>query len=209
MSAFNPENRYQDLDFKSLRSKCQDCRDCKLHSTRNNVVFGSGNPDSILLAIGEGPGEQEDLQGNPFVGRSGKLLTEIFQSVDLNRETDLFITNIVKCRPPNNRDPQPDEISACSDILSQQIQTLKPRIILLIGSPAMKTILGPDHRITKARGQWFKEKVDYMDDLVYIMPIFHPSYLLRNASKEIGKPKWQTWQDMIEVKKAYDYFQTL
>ncbi len=155
------------------------------------------------MAIGEGPGEKEDLEGRPFIGRSGKLLTELFDSAGLNRDTDLFISNIVKCRPPNNRDPKPTEISACSTILKQQIQCIKPKIILLIGSPSMKTMLGPNHKITQVRGQWFTEPVDYMKDMVYIMPILHPSYLLRHASNEVGKPKWQTKQDLLEVKKKY------
>ena len=123
------------------------------------------------MAIGEGPGESEDLQGTPFVGRSGKLLTEMFESIDLNRKTDLYITNIVKCRPPNNRNPESDEIEACSMFLSRQLQLIQPQILILIGSPAMKTILGKNFQISKVRGQWFKKTVPYQD---------HPS--LCNAS---------------------------
>ena len=208
MTFFDGENRYNHLSFSQLNCTSLTCTECHLHQTRNNVVFGSGNPKSLLMAIGEGPGEKEDLQGTPFIGRSGKLLTELFKTVGLDREKDVFITNIVKCRPPNNRDPQKDEINACSSILKQQIQCIKPKIILLIGSPSMKTVLGSKHLISKSRGQWFKQAVNYMDELVYIMPIYHPSYLLRSPSKEVGKPKWKTKQDLLEVKRIYDFYKS-
>jgi DNA polymerase len=154
------------------------------------------------MIIGEGPGAQEDEQGLPFVGKAGQLLTKILESVDINRETDVYIANTVKCRPPNNRDPLPAEVNACQDYLIRQIQVIQPRILLLLGAPSLKNVLGPDHKISKVRGQWFKANVEYMDEPLYIMPLFHPAYLLRNQSRNEGSPKWLTWQDMKEVKAA-------
>jgi DNA polymerase len=159
------------------------------------------------MIVGEGPGEQEDRQGYPFVGKAGQLLTKILESANFNRETEIYITNIVKCRPPENRTPLPAEVDACSDYLIRQIQLIKPKILLLLGSPALKTILGPHMTISQSRGQWFQMEVPYMEEKLYVMPLFHPSYLLRNASREKGSPKWLTWQDMQEVRVAYDFYQ--
>tara|TARA_B100000579_G_C22396104_1_gene649591 strand:- start:35 stop:553 length:519 start_codon:yes stop_codon:yes gene_type:complete len=159
------------------------------------------------MIIGEGPGEQEDLQSLPFVGRSGKLLTKILEYVSINRDTDVFIANTVKCRPPNNRTPLKAEIDSCKPYLIRQIKLVKPKILLLLGSPSLKTILEETLTITKTRGKWYKTIVDYMSDPLYIMPLFHPSYLLRNSSQEEGKPKWLTWQDMKEVKSVLRFYE--
>jgi len=160
------------------------------------------------MVIGEGPGEQEDLSGLPFVGKAGQLLTKIFESVGIDREKDAYIANTVKCRPPQNRTPLPTEIEACKPYLIRQIQLVKPRILILLGSPSLKTILEEPLAITQVRGKWFQGKVEYMDEPLYIMPLFHPSYLLRNASRDKGSPKWLTWQDMQEVKAALDFYTT-
>ena len=208
MLEFNKKTDYHSSNFDELRSVCQSCQQCDLAQTRNNVVFGEGASPCNLMFIGEGPGEQEDLQGKPFVGRAGQLLTKILESVDINRHQDTFIANIVKCRPPKNRDPLPDEVMACKDYLIRQIQLVKPRLLVLLGNPSLKSILGKEHSITKVRGKWFRQCVDYMDEDLYIMPMFHPSYLLRNASKEEGAPKWLTWQDMKEVKAALSFYET-
>jgi len=202
MLDFNKKTPYDDQDYDSLFSTCQSCQKCGLHETRTNVVVGSGPTPCSLMIIGEGPGAQEDEQGLPFVGKAGQLLTKILESVGINRETDVYIANTVKCRPPKNRDPLPTEIDACQDYLIRQIQVIQPRILLLLGSPSLKNILGPDHKITQVRGQWFKADVDYMDEPLYIMPLFHPAYLLRNQRRDEGSPKWLTWQDMKEVKAA-------
>jgi len=206
MLDFNKVTTYQDMDYKKLSEVCSSCTACPLSETRNKVVIGSGPVPCDLMVIGEGPGEQEDEQGLPFVGKAGKLLTKILESVQINREKDIYIANIVKCRPPNNRNPLPDEVTACKDYLIRQIQLIKPKIIIVLGSPSLKTVLGDSLSITKARGNWSQAKVDYMDDTLYIMPTFHPSYLLRNASKEVNSPKWLTWQDMKEVKTALEYY---
>ena len=204
MLDFNQKTEFSQNDYSELQAICNDCQRCALAPTRTQVVFGTGPTPCDIMAIGEGPGEQEDKEGVPFIGRAGQLLTKIFESVGLNRDTDIYITNTVKCRPPNNRDPHADEIAQCQHFLMRQIQLVKPKILLLIGNPALKSIMGADRTITKSRGQWFTQPVDYMEQPLYVMPIFHPSFLLRNASKEKGKPKWLTWQDMKEVKSARD-----
>lgn len=197
---------FNSLDFEALTTVCKSCSACELSKTRTNVVVGSGPVPCDLMIIGEGPGEQEDLQGLPFVGRSGQLLTKMLESVGILRDRDVYIANTVKCRPPENRDPKPTEIEACKGYLIRQIQLIQPKILLLLGAPSLKTVLGPTHTISKVRGQWFKLPVAYMDAPLYVMPLFHPSYLLRNASREIGSPKWQTWQDFKEVKAALDFY---
>ncbi|OGH96162.1 MAG: hypothetical protein A2X42_00255 [Candidatus Margulisbacteria bacterium GWF2_38_17] len=175
------------------------CVQCPLHKSRTNLVPGAGPSPSNLMLIGEGPGQQEDIQGVPFVGRAGQLLTSILLSVGIRRE-DIYITNIVKCRPPQNRNPEEKEVLACRTYLVNQLLVLKPKIIILVGSPALKAVLDKTISITKARGQWFFQKVPYMQEELAIMPVFHPSYLLRNASREVGGPKWLTWQDMKAIK---------
>ena len=206
MINFNTKTDYNDLNYDQLVATCTDCIKCSLHETRTNVVVGSGKIPSDIMIIGEGPGEQEDLEAKPFIGRAGKLLTKILDSVGINRDNDIYIANTVKCRPPNNRTPLNSEIEACKPYLIRQIQLVQPKILLLLGSPALKTILEEKTPISKVRGKWYKMDVDYMSDPLYIMPIFHPSYLLRSPSKEKGAPKWLTWCDMKEVKIAFDFY---
>ena len=181
--------------FQILQNECRACVKCSLSKTRNNVVFGRGNPNSKLFVIGEGPGQQEDEQGLAFVGRAGKMLDSAFQSVGIDTNEDCYISNIVKCRPPNNRKPSANEVAECLPWLNEQIELIKPKVIVLAGSTAVKSYLNIDEPISKLRGTWIvREDIKYM-------PIFHPSYLLRNPSKEKGKPKWLTWQDLKKVKK--------
>ncbi|MBO71517.1 MAG: uracil-DNA glycosylase [Actinobacteria bacterium] len=181
--------------LKKLNSECVECTSCNLSKTRKNVVVGKGNESAQVLIIGEGPGEQEDITGLPFVGRAGKMLDTALSSVDIDPLEDCYITNIVKCRPPNNRKPSAAESEACMPWLSEQVNLLKPKIIILAGSTAVQSFLGINEPISKIRGQWIEK-----DNIKY-MPIFHPSYLLRNPSKNKGKPKWLTWQDLKKVKK--------
>ena len=181
--------------LKKLNSECVECTSCNLSETRKNVVVGKGNESAQVVIIGEGPGEQEDITGLPFVGRSWKMLDTALSSVDIDPLEDCYITNIVKCRPPNNRKPSAVESEACMPWLNEQINLLKPKIIILAGSTAVQSFLGIDEPISKIRGQWIEK-----DNIKY-MPIFHPSYLLRNPSKNKGKPKWLTWQDLKKVKK--------
>ena len=181
--------------FQILQKECSICVKCSLSSTRNNVVFGRGNPHSKLFVIGEGPGQQEDEQGLAFVGRAGKMLDSAFQSVGIDTNKDCYISNIVKCRPPNNRKPLANEVKECIPWLNEQIELIKPKVIVLAGSTAVQSYLNIDEPISKLRGEWIVR-----NDIKY-MPIFHPSYLLRNPSKEKGKPKWLTWQDLKKVKK--------
>ena len=181
--------------LKKLNSECVECTSCNLSETRKNVVVGKGNESAQVVIIGEGPGEQEDITGLPFVGRAGKMLDTALSSVDIDPLEDCYITNIVKCRPPNNRKPSAVESEACMPWLNEQINLLKPKIIILAGSTAVQSFLGIDEPISKIRGQWIEK-----DNIKY-MPIFHPSYLLRNPSKNKGKPKWLTWRDLKKVKK--------
>jgi len=181
--------------LKKLNSECVECTSCNLSKTRKNVVVGKGNESAQVVIIGEGPGEQEDITGLPFVGRAGKMLDTALSSVDIDPLEDCYITNIVKCRPPNNRKPSAAESEACMPWLNEQINLLKPKIIILAGSTAVQSFLGINEPISKIRGQWIEK-----DNIKY-MPIFHPSYLLRNPSKNKGKPKWLTWQDLKKVKK--------
>ena len=181
--------------FQILQNECNTCVKCSLSSTRNNVVFGRGNPHSKLFVIGEGPGQQEDEQGLAFVGRAGKMLDSAFLSVGIDTNKDCYISNIVKCRPPSNRKPLVNEVKECIPWLNEQIELIKPKVIVLAGSTAVQSYLNIDEPISKLRGEWI------VRDAIKYMPIFHPSYLLRNPSKEKGKPKWLTWQDLKKVKK--------
>ena len=186
------------LNFQNLEKNCLSCVRCSLSTTRTNVVFGRGNPKAKLFIIGEGPGQQEDEQGVAFVGRAGKMLDSVFSSVGIDTNKDCYISNIVKCRPPNNRKPLANEVSECIPWLTQQIKLIKPKVIVLAGSTAVQSYLNIDEPISKLRGTWIiKENIKFM-------PIFHPSYLLRNPSKEKGKPKWLTWEDLKKVKKEVD-----
>jgi len=181
--------------LKELSKECIECVSCSLSKTRTNVVVGKGNEKAKLVIIGEGPGEQEDESGLPFVGRAGKMLDTALAAVNIDPLEDCYITNIVKCRPPNNRKPTASESDACMPWLNKQIELLSPKIIVLAGSTATESFLGVKEPISKIRGKWIEK-----DNIKY-MPIFHPSYLLRNPSKEKGKPKWLTWQDLKKIKK--------
>ena len=183
------------VKFNLLEKKCISCTKCSLSTGRTNVVFGRGNPKARILIIGEGPGQQEDEQGLAFVGRAGKMLNKSFLSVGIDTNEDCYISNIVKCRPPNNRKPKSIEIENCMPWLDSQIELIKPKVIVLAGSTAVQSYLNINQPISKIRGKWItREGVKYM-------PIFHPSYLLRNSSNEKGKPKWLTIQDLKKVKK--------
>jgi len=202
MGLFDKEANLSKLSYQELENRAQKCAKCTLSKTRTKVVFGHGPVPCDLMLIGEGPGENEDLSGLPFVGRAGQLLTQILSSINIDREKDIYITNIVKCRPPENRAPLSDETEACYPYLEAQVKLVAPKIILLAGAPATKVVMKNDEPMSKIRGQWLK--LSGTD--ISVMPIFHPSYLLRNASKDPGSPKWLTWQDMKEVRGALDFF---
>lgn len=186
-------------ELEKLKQKCLNCTKCSLSKTRTNVVFSDGIPNNKLVLVGEAPGFYEDKTGVPFVGKAGQLLDKIFASVGLSRKKDVYIMNTIKCRPPNNRDPLPIEKEACREYMEAQLEILKPKIILICGNVALKSLLDVPYGITKVRGKWFDGP-----NGAKMMPIYHPSYLLRNDSKEIGSPKWQMWQDIKEIKKVYE-----
>jgi len=182
-----------------VKNECNNCRKCDLCKTRTNTVFADGVESSIIMLIGEAPGYWEDQKGKPFVGRAGALLDKILAAGDFYREKNIYICNTVKCRPPENRVPTPDEKAACRQFLDAQIETIKPKIILLCGAVATESMLGIKSGITKIRGQWYDGP-----NGAKMMPIFHPSYLLRNPSKEKGSPKWLMWQDIKKIKQYYN-----
>lgn len=188
---------YEELE--QIREKCKNCQKCPLSKSRTNTVFSDGVPNSNLVLIGEAPGYWEDQKGLPFVGKAGQLLDKIFASVGLSRQNDVYICNTIKCRPPENRNPLPEEKEACKEYLQAQLDILKPKIILVCGNIALNTMLPNERGITRARGKWFDGPYGSK-----MMPIFHPSYLLRNDSREKGSPKWLMWQDIQEIKREYD-----
>ena len=163
--------------WEVLELKTLSCTACGLCETRHNVVFGVGNRETDVLFVGEGPGEQEDLQGEPFVGPAGKLLDDMLSILDLDRSSNCYIANIVKCRPPRNRDPLETEQEACIGYLRNQVALIKPKIIVCLGRIAAKKLIDPDFRITRQHGQWFRRGEFWM------MATFHPSALLRDVSK--------------------------
>jgi DNA polymerase len=201
MDLFNNEPDFSKLSYPEIEKIAATCTKCQLAKGRTKVVFGHGPVPCDLMLIGEAPGAEEDLQGLPFIGRAGQLLTQILASVGIKRPDNIYIANTVKCRPPENRAPLPAEQEACGPYLQAQIRLVNPKIILLAGTPAVKAILKINEPITGLRGKWLK----LPGTEIAVMPLFHPAYLLRNPSKEKGKPKWLTWQDMIEVKNALDY----
>ena len=182
-----------------IKERCLTCNKCPLGATKTKSVFSAGVPNSKLVLIGEAPGYYEDQKGEPFVGKAGQLLDKILDCVGFSREKNIYICNTLKCRPPENRDPLPEEKSACREYLDAQLDILKPRIILLCGRIAATSFIDTNLGITKLRGKWFEGP--YYSKM---MPIFHPSYLLRNDSKEKGSPKWLMWQDIKEVRRVYD-----
>ena len=174
----------------AVRADIGDCMRCKLHTLgRRQIVFGVGNPEADLMFVGEAPGGDEDIQGIPFVGRAGQLLTKIIEAIDLKRD-DVYIANIIKCRPPQNRNPEPDEIVTCEPFLFQQIDLIKPKVIVTLGKFAAQCLLRSEAPISRLRGQLF----DYRG--AKLIPTFHPAYLLRNPSS-----KREVWEDMKLVKK--------
>ncbi len=185
-------------EFDTLKRHCSQCQRCDLGTTRINAVVSRGNPNADILIVGEGPGQNEDETGLPFVGKAGQLLEKILQSVHLDSETDIYICNIVKCRPPGNRTPTTQEMDACRPYLLEQIRLVDPKIILLTGASSVKGLIGDKRGITKIRGTWLEW------DGRLCMPIFHPAYLLRNQSRDKGSPKWLMWQDIQEVRAKYD-----
>ena len=177
------------LDWESLRAECMACTRCGLCETRHNVVFGVGNQQADVMFVGEGPGEQEDLQGIPFVGPAGKLLDDMLRIIDLSRESNCYIANIVKCRPPRNRDPMETEQDACIGYLRNQVALVKPKIIICLGRIAAKRLIDPDYRITRQHGQWVQKNG------VWMTAIYHPSALLRDVTK---RP--ETFDDLISIR---------
>ena len=180
-------NNWEDLEKSII-----DCKKCKLCSERTNIVFGVGNKEAKIMLIGEGPGADEDRLGEPFVGKAGQLINKAFSGIGIKRE-DLYIANVVKCRPPKNRTPEHDEATACLDYLRNQVVLVKPKIIVLLGSTALKNILGEEYGITASRGKWVEKK-----GILY-MPTWHPAALLRDESKKI-----EFWQVLKEVVNKYN-----
>ena len=177
------------MDWTRLENACLTCDRCGLCTTRHNVVFGVGNRESQIMFVGEGPGEQEDLQGEPFVGRAGLLLDDMLRIIDLDRKKNCYIANIVKCRPPGNRDPQEVEQDACIGYLENQIALIKPKILVCLGRIAATRLIRPDFRITREHGQWVEK------DGIWMTAIYHPSALLRDVSK---RP--ETFDDLLSIR---------
>ncbi len=183
------------LSLEQLKFQAKTCTWCALSAGRTHSVFSDGSAGARVMLIGEGPGQQEDESGLPFVGRSGQLLTKILESVGIERQRDIYICNTVKCRPPGNRAPEPIEMETCKPYLEGQIHWIQPKLILLTGASAVRDVLQTKTPISKLRGQWLPTRFGDAQ----AMPIFHPSYLLRNPSREKGGPKWLMWQDMQEL----------
>ena len=179
-------------ELKALHDVCNTCQKCELCKSRTNLVFGVGNPQADLMFVGEAPGEQEDLSGVPFVGRAGQLLDKFLYAVDIERK-DVYIANILKCRPPKNRDPLPEEEDACIEYLRQQVKIIRPKIIVCLGRIAAMRLIKPDFKITQEHGQWF-QKGDYL-----MTAVFHPAALLRDPRK-----KEDMLRDMIAIQKKLD-----
>lgn len=181
--------------FDTLQNRCEACQRCDLAHHRKTVVVGRGNPRSDLMLIGEAPGADEDNLGLPFVGRSGRLLSELLKEADLDEDKDLYICNVIKCRPPQNRKPTLEEIRQCRTWLEEQLELVNPSLVLMAGATALKALLGIKSGISKLRGQWHEQEGRAF------MPVFHPSYLLRFRSQEAGSPQALTLQDLQEAKR--------
>ncbi len=179
--------------WEALQKNCMDCRKCSLCETRHNVVFGVGNPKAKVMFVGEGPGENEDLQGEPFVGRGGQLLDKYLAAVDLDRKTNIYIANIVKCRPPKNRDPLPEEQEACIGWLRNQFALLRPKILVCLGRVAGMKIIKPDLKITREHGIFFEKGG------ILMMATLHPAALLRNPNQ---KPA--AFEDFLKLREKID-----
>lgn len=183
--------------WETLQKDVSTCRLCPLGETRTRTVFGEGPLSASLMFVGEGPGADEDEQGLPFVGKAGQLLTTILSAAGINR-SEVFIGNVVKCRPPNNRVPSVEEMMACDGYLQAQIALVSPRILVLLGSTPTRWILKTTAPIGDLRGKWLKWRG------IEVFPMYHPSYLLRNQSRAVGSPKDLTWRDIREVKRHWD-----
>lgn len=179
-------------NWEELKRSINGCKKCKLCNNRTNIVFGDGNQNADIMFIGEGPGADEDIQGIPFVGKAGKLMNMAFEGIGIKRE-EVYIANIVKCRPPQNRNPETDEATSCLDYLRNQVMLVKPKIIVLLGSVALKNILGNEYGITSSRGNWVEKK-----GILY-MPTWHPAALLRDEAKKI-----EFWKDLKQVMIKYE-----
>ena len=175
--------------WEELKVECAGCTRCGLCQTRHNVVFGIGNETADVMLVGEGPGEQEDLQGIPFVGPAGKLLDDMLRIIDLSRDSNCYIANIIKCRPPRNRDPQEGEQDACIPYLRKQTALVRPKIIICLGRIAAKRLIDPDYRITRQHGQWVQKNG------IWMTAIYHPSALLRDVTK---RP--ETFDDLLSIR---------
>jgi DNA polymerase len=186
-----PQIEAKSLD--ELKKELEDCKGCALYKRRANLVFGSGSPHAKLMFVGEAPGADEDLQGLPFVGRAGQLLTKMIEAIDMKRE-DVYIANILKCRPPNNRPPMPEEIAVCSPFLMKQIKAIRPKIICALGKFSAQFLLKTDEPISALRGK-FREASFAGIDGVLIMPTYHPAYLLRNPND-----KRLVWEDLKKIR---------
>ena len=184
-------------NWEELEREASTCKKCRLCETRKNVVFGTGNKDAEIMFIGEGPGGDEDKQGIPFVGKAGKLMNKAFEGLGIDRQS-VYIANIVKCRPPANRVPEDDEVEACLNYLRNQVILVRPKIIVLLGSTALKNICGKEYGITSARGKWIEKK-----GILY-MPTWHPAALLRDENKKI-----EFWKDLKEVVRKYNEIMSL
>lgn len=185
------------LDEQHVRS-CTRCSE--LAQTRTQTVFGSGNPDTRLVFVGEAPGEDEDRQGLPFVGRSGQLLTRMIAAMGLDREKDVYICNVLKCRPPNNRTPTPQESACCWPYLAEQLRLIAPRVIVSLGNPAARALLKTTQGISQLRGAWHELRIDGLEQPIRVMPTYHPSYLLRQGERDAaGRPpkaRQEAWNDL-------------
>jgi DNA polymerase len=184
------------MTLESIRHEIGDCQRCKLAAKRTNIVFGSGNPNAELVFVGEAPGYDEDQQGLPFVGRAGQLLTKIIESINLKRE-DVYICNVLKCRPPENRNPEPDEVATCNPFLKRQLATIRPKIVCCLGTFAAQTVLQTPASISKLRGRF----IDM--DGIRVIATFHPAYLLRSPDK-----KREVWEDMKQIRAELFRLQT-
>jgi uracil-DNA glycosylase family 4 len=186
-SLFEAVDRIADDTLQRIREDLGECTRCRLHRTRNKIVFGDGNRNAKLVFVGEGPGHDEDVQGLPFVGRAGKLLTQMIEAMGLERK-DVYICNVVKCRPPENRQPEEDEVSTCSPFLLRQIDTIAPKVIVCLGAVAAKALLQTNRGISQFRGQWLEFRGRKL------LATYHPAYLLRNPAA-----KGEVWKDLQKV----------
>ncbi len=186
-SLFEAVDKIADDTLLKIRENLGECTRCKLHSTRHKIVFGDGNPKAELVFVGEGPGADEDAQGLPFVGRAGKLLTQMIEAMGLQRK-DVYICNVVKCRPPENRQPEEDEVSTCSPFLLRQIDAIAPKVIVCLGAVAAKTLLQTNRGISQFRGEWLEFRGRKL------LATYHPAYLLRNPPA-----KSEVWKDLQKV----------